>query len=60
MPGRLKMEHRLTDKGGIVRGIVAAIALTLLAGTVGCAAQDRRPAPSLDDIVRMSDTTDRK
>ncbi len=49
------MEHRLTDTGGIVRGIVVAIALALLTSTVGCATQDRWPAPSLDDIVRMSE-----
>ncbi len=29
-------------------------ALAMLAGTFGCASQQRRPAPSLDDVVRMS------
>lgn len=30
------------------------IALAMLAGIAGCASSDRRPAPSLNDVVRMS------
>jgi hypothetical protein len=49
------MEHRLTNKGKVAVGIVVAIAVAILAGTSGCASQYRRPPPSLDDIVRMSE-----
>jgi hypothetical protein len=54
-PGHLNMEHRLTDKGGFEISIIAALALAMLAVTTGCASPDRRQAPSLDDVVRMSE-----
>ena len=54
-PGCLDMEHRLTDKGGFKISIVVALALAMLAVTTGCASPDRRQAPSLEDIVRMSE-----
>ena len=48
------MEHRLTDTGGFISIVIVIMALAMLAGTFGCASSDRRPAPSLDDVVQMS------
>ena len=54
-PGHLKLEHPLTVKCGFESVIVVMIALAMLAVTTGCASPDRRQAPSLDDVVRMSE-----
>jgi hypothetical protein len=54
-PASLNMEHRSTDKFGFESAIVVAIVLAMLAVTAGCASQNRRQAPSLDDVVRMSE-----
>jgi hypothetical protein len=54
-PGQLNMEHRLTDKGGFEISIIVALALAMLAVSTGCASPYRRQAPSLDDVVRMSE-----
>ena len=37
-----------------MRAIIAATALAIMAGVLGCASTDRRPTPSLEDVVRMS------
>lgn len=53
-PCPLNMERRSTNTGGFKRAVTAAIAFAMLAGTFGCASSDRRQAPSLQDVVRMS------
>jgi predicted Zn-ribbon and HTH transcriptional regulator len=54
-PGYLNMEHRLTEENNFTISIVVALALAMLVVTAGCASPDRRQAPSLEDIVRMSE-----
>ena len=54
-PVHPKLEQPLTDKRGLETTIVVTIVLVILAVTAGCASPDRRQAPSLEDVVRMSE-----
>lgn len=48
------MEHRSNNACNFPSSVFTVFALAMLASIVGCASPDRRPVPSLEDVVRMS------